>query len=98
METCNRGDQMAASAADIFIKTRHLTDVVDLVRIEDDIRAGYVVFLETADFFDKYDQDIVQLKQSLDRLNALCRMQGGQIARVGEDILVLTPNSEITLF
>ena len=56
------------------------------------------MFLETAAFFEKYDQDIVQLKQAIDKLNNQCAKQGGQIARIGSDILVLTPNANIAIY
>jgi SepF-like predicted cell division protein (DUF552 family) len=89
---------MAIASSDLYIKTNRLAEINDLVRIEEDLHAGYVVFLNTNDFFEKFDQDLVQLKQTIDRLNNICIKQGGQIARVGADILVLTPSADVTFY
>ena len=89
---------MASVDSDLFIKTTRLNDIEDILRAEEDLRAGYVVFLNTAEFFDKYDQDVAQLKTSIDRLNDACSKQGGQMARIGSDILVLTPSADIAFF
>ncbi len=90
--------EMAIANSDLLIKTTNLTDIADLVRVEEDLKSGAIVFLETAAFFEKYDQDIVQLKQAIDKLNNQCAKQGGQIARIGSDILVLTPNANIAIY
>jgi SepF-like predicted cell division protein (DUF552 family) len=81
----------------VQIKTNILADVEDIIKIEQDLKTGQVVFCRTDEFFNNYEEDVITLKQSIDRLRNLCSQLGGSMARFGEDILILSPNSEITL-
>jgi hypothetical protein len=75
------------------IKAQKLTDLTDLIRIENDLLSGQLIFLQMADFFNKFDQDIVTLKETLDKMRDLTLKNGGSMARIGDEFLVLSPNA-----
>ena len=51
--------EMAIANSDLLIKTTNLTDIADQCELKKISNQGAIVFLETAAFFEKYDQDIV---------------------------------------
>lgn len=79
------------------IKAQKLCDLTDLIRIEQDLLSGYLIFLQMKDFFNKFDQDIVTLKETLDKMRDLTLRNGGNIARIGDEFLVLSPNASYQL-
>jgi SepF-like predicted cell division protein (DUF552 family) len=81
----------------IEIKKTFIENVEDLARIEADIQAGRILFVETNRFFAKFDENILVLKQTFEKLHRICAACGGSMGRIGDDILVLSPNSHIIL-
>jgi SepF-like predicted cell division protein (DUF552 family) len=79
------------------IERFQLNDQTDLPQIESNLRLGKILFIETNRFFAKYKDDIPTLRQTIERLHAVSNQVGGSIGRVGDDVLVLTPNGWVEI-
>jgi len=69
-----------------------------LDKYESLLSAGHILFVDTATYFDHFQDDIHMLKKTIDELKRLVLRKGGNIARIGDSILVLTPNNQFHLF
>ena len=58
---------------------------------------GQILFIQTGKYFAQYQDDVVKLKDTMDQLRNICVRRGGSIGRVGENILVITPNKHFKL-
>ena len=86
------------SRSHIYISQRQLTDQGDLSQIENDLKSGQILFLNTGQFFEQYQDEVIRLKQMIDQLKKICLNYGGSIGRIGPNLLVLTPNEKIKLY
>jgi len=89
---------IGSSNPEISIKTNRLEDISDVVRIEQELKAGHIMIVQTDGFFERFEQDLTTLKASIDRLKDVCIRQGGNIARIGSDLLVLSPSSNVDFY
>ncbi len=84
--------------AKVQLIKRNLADKRDLDKIETELRAGKVLFLKTQEFFEQYENDVLTLKNSFNRLKQCCREVGGSMGRLDEEILVISPFEKIRFF
>ena len=86
------------SQSRIYISQRQLTDQKDLPQIKSELKNGQILFLRTNNYFEQYQDEVIKLKQMIDKLKKICLNFGGSIGRIGPDLLVLTPNEKIKLY
>jgi SepF-like predicted cell division protein (DUF552 family) len=79
----------------IEIKRLQLEDTKDITTIETDLKAGKILFIDTARFFTKYQQDITICRQIIEKMQTMTRRVGGSLGRIGENTLILSPYSHI---
>lgn len=79
----------------IEIKRSQLDDTKDITTIETDLKAGKILFIDTARFFAKYQQDIPTCRQIVEKMQTITHRIGGSLGRIGETTLVLSPYSHI---
>ncbi|MCK5333366.1 MAG: cell division protein SepF [Candidatus Aenigmarchaeota archaeon] len=73
----------------IKIKVETLSDFQDTERIQNEIRAGHIVWVRIKPLKEK---DMTELKRAVDRLRKTCIAVNGDIAGIDEDFVVLTPS------
>ena len=69
---------------------------VDFIKSE--LAQGNVVFLDFSDFLDQDTNEMVDLKRAIDQIRGYCNEVGGDIGRIGEQLLIITPNRRIKIF
>ena len=82
----------------LYIAQNEIADLRDLPRVEAELQKGHIVLLKTESFFDLYQDDVVTLKKMVDQLRSIANRSGGNLARIDEDLLVITPNEAIKLY
>ena len=76
----------------IKIKVETLSDFQDTERIQNEIRAGHIVWVRIKPLKEK---DMTELKRAVDRLRKTCIAVNGDIAGIDEDFVVLTPSGVV---
>jgi SepF-like predicted cell division protein (DUF552 family) len=82
----------------LYISQNEIADLRDLPRVEAELQKGHIVLLKTESFFDLYQDDVVTLKKMVDQLRVIASRSGGGIARIDENVLVITPNEKIKIY
>ncbi|MHA1675112.1 MAG: hypothetical protein ACTSYI_15960 [Promethearchaeota archaeon] len=82
----------------VYIKKIELRDEKDFKRINQNLAQNRILFIQTKLYFENHQEDLVTLRNTMNQLKQICLRNGGSMGRVGEDILVLTPNPQIRLF
>ena len=72
-----------------------LSNERDIVKIESQLRAGRILFIKTKDYFVNNSDNLLVLKNSLERIRDVCAEMGGSIARLDETILIASPHPNI---
>ncbi|WP_457557664.1 hypothetical protein [Candidatus Harpocratesius sp.] len=86
------------SSKPVYIRKLDLQDQRDLKQISDNLAKNRILFVQTKKFFEHHQNDLITLKNTMNQLKQICLHHGGSIGRVGDDILVLTPNPNIKLY
>jgi len=81
-------DEEALLDRSMYIKSIPLRSHQDVEAMKADVKAGNIVITNISPLA-KYDID--EVMRSIDELNEFVRIQGGDIARLGEDRVILTP-------
>lgn len=85
------------SSPAMYISQYSLTCSEDLAKIEKDLKAGKILFLQTSGFFKQFEDNVLMLKSTIEELKKIVSTKRGTIGRIGADILVLTPHNRIKL-
>jgi SepF-like predicted cell division protein (DUF552 family) len=89
--SCNCGEktQSASSgSSDIYVKALPLRDLADVSLIKDEVKAGNVLIVRVTPLAKKSVDDV---KRAINELHEYVGSLGGDIARLGEERIVLTP-------
>ncbi|MCF2141546.1 MAG: cell division protein SepF [Candidatus Lokiarchaeota archaeon] len=86
------------SSKPVYIRKLDLQDQRDLRQISENLAKNRILFVQTKKFFEQHQNDLITLKNTMNQLKQICLRNGGSIGRVGDDILVLTPNPNIKLY
>ncbi|MHA1522335.1 MAG: hypothetical protein ACTSVZ_02540 [Promethearchaeota archaeon] len=82
----------------VYIKKIELQDEHDFKKISKNLNQNRILFVQTKLYFESHRDDIITLRKTMNQLKQICLRNGGSMGRIGEDILVLTPNPQIRLF
>ncbi len=85
------------SSPAMYISQYSLTSSEDLPKIEKDLKAGKILFLQTSRFFTEFEDNVLMLKSTIEELKKIVSSKRGTIGRIGADILVLTPHNHVKL-
>ncbi len=80
----------------LYLSKFHSISEVDSIKRE--LAKGNVVFLDFSEFLEDDSNDTVDLKRGIEQLRGYCQETGGDIGRIGEELLILTPNKKIKIF
>ncbi len=72
----------------VFIKVEKMEGYADSEKVQKDVRDGYVVLVDIKELKEK---DINELKRAITRIRKTCLAINGDIAGVGEDWIIVTP-------
>lgn len=86
------------SSDPVFIKKMELRDNHDIKKISQNLSLNRILFVQTKLYFEQHRDDIIVLRDTMNQLKKICTQNGGSMGRIGEDILVLTPNENVKLF
>ncbi|MHA1775310.1 MAG: hypothetical protein DRO88_05095 [Promethearchaeia archaeon] len=82
----------------VYIRKLELQDQRDLKHISENLAKNRILFVQTRLFFEQHQHDLITLKNTMNKLKQICMRHGGSVGRIGDDILVLTPNDQIKLY
>ena len=72
----------------IYLKTVTLRDMSNIPDIKDDLKKHMILILRVTPLAQK---DVEELRKSIDELYSFVQSMGGDIARLGEERVVITP-------
>jgi SepF-like predicted cell division protein (DUF552 family) len=84
-------------APNVHIVHKQLTED-NFSQIQAELDNGHVIFLDCGAYIEKFQDDIVKIKDTIDALKKVCFHRGGAFGRIGTELLILTPNPQIKLF
>ncbi|MEM2851272.1 MAG: cell division protein SepF [Candidatus Bathyarchaeia archaeon] len=85
---CEEKTQAPSALSDIYVKALPLRDLADVSLIKDEVRAGNVLIVRVTPLAKKSVDDV---KRAINELHEYVGTLGGDIARLGEERIVLTP-------
>lgn len=74
----------------IVVQVERVGNIADSDRIQKKIRDGYIMLVKIKDLRDK---DMEELKRAVERIKKTCLAVNGDIAAIGDDWLLVCPNS-----
>ena len=74
----------------LMIEVENINDYVDSDRIQEKVRNGNILLVKIKDLRDK---DMSELKRAIARIRKTCLAINGDIAGIGDDWIVVTPES-----
>jgi SepF-like predicted cell division protein (DUF552 family) len=72
----------------LYLKALTLRDITDISAIKQDIKKSMIVILRVTPLAQK---DVEELRKAVEELYAYAQAVGGDIARLGEERIVITP-------
>ena len=76
-------------AGKVYIKVEKMEGYADSEKVQRDVRDGYIVLVDIKELKEK---DINELKRAITRIRKTCVAINGDIAGVGEDWIIVTPD------
>lgn len=85
------------SAQNYLIKKFALTSVNQVEEIKTQLLKKRVLIINASDVLENKSIPIQELKSALDEIRSFLKQNGGSIGRIGDQYLIVTPNSHIKL-
>jgi SepF-like predicted cell division protein (DUF552 family) len=79
---------MQTQKTPVYLKALTLRDITDITSIKEDIKNDMIIILRVTPLAQK---DIEELRKSVEELYSYIQSMGGDIARLGEERIVITP-------
>jgi SepF-like predicted cell division protein (DUF552 family) len=83
-------DSMQIQKPPIYLKAITLRDSSDISRIKDEVKKDTILILRVTPLAQK---DVEELRKIIEELYGYVQSTGGNIARLGEERIVVTPSS-----
>jgi uncharacterized protein len=83
-------DSMQTQKSPIYLKAITIRDVNDMSSIKDEVKKDIILILRVTPLAQK---DVEELRKIIEELYRYVRSTGGDIARLGEERVVVTPAS-----
>jgi SepF-like predicted cell division protein (DUF552 family) len=83
-------DEKVLLGRSVYVKSIPLKSYQDVEAMKAEVKAGNIVITNISPLA---KCDIDEVMRSIDELNEFVRIQGGDIARLGEDRVILTPRT-----
>lgn len=79
---------MQTQKTPVYLKALTLRDITDMTAIKEDIKKHMILILRVTPLAQK---DVEELRKVVEELYSYCQAVGGDIARLGEERIVITP-------
>jgi uncharacterized protein len=79
---------MQTQKTPVYLKALTLRDITDMTAIKEDIKKHMILILRVTPLAQK---DVEELRKVVEELYSYCQDVGGDIARLGEERIVVTP-------
>jgi SepF-like predicted cell division protein (DUF552 family) len=79
---------MQTQKTPVYLKALTLRDITDMTAIKEDIKKHMILILRVTPLAQK---DVEELRKVVEELYSYCQDVGGDIARLGEERIVITP-------
>jgi SepF-like predicted cell division protein (DUF552 family) len=83
-----QSDQMQTQKTPVYLKALTLRDISDITAIKEDIKKHMILILRVTPLAQK---DVEELRKVVEDLYSYAQSVGGDIARLGEERIVITP-------
>ncbi len=80
--------EQEAPTAEVFLKAFPLKDKREIDRVKDDVKNNTIVILKITPLARK---NVEELKDAVEQLTVFATSLGGDIARLGEERIIITP-------
>jgi len=85
------------SMQDTYIKSCRVSQLSDFELIKQDLECGHIIVVDMDEILCNQQIDIIDLKRSVERLRGFCIEKGGNMGRIGENYLIITPNANFVI-
>jgi SepF-like predicted cell division protein (DUF552 family) len=82
------GSKGTSEIEPIYVKSMELHSLADVKGAADEIRAGNIMVLDITTLM---NQDPAELKRAIDQLKGICQAIGGDVGRLTESKVIVTP-------
>jgi uncharacterized protein len=79
---------MQTQKTPVYLKALTLRDITDMTAIKEDMKKHMILILRVTPLAQK---DVEELRKVVEELYSYCQDVGGDIARLGEERIVVTP-------
>ena len=80
-----------------YIKTFPFKSLNQVADIQDDLRRGNILILDTLEFLSQGETAILEFKRGLEQIRGTVRELGGSLGRLGEQYIIATPNPHLKI-
>ena len=92
------GSTVNGAVQKVYLLLSKFQSISEVDMIKRELAKGNVVFLDFSEFLEEDTNEMVDLKRAIEQLRGYCQEIGGDIGRIGEQLLILTPNRRIKIF
>ncbi|MHA1689742.1 MAG: cell division protein SepF [Promethearchaeota archaeon] len=97
MDILGINPDLLPSFQNFLIKKYNFNSISQIPEIKNHLRNRKILILDAEDLFGRKDLQIEDLKKGIDELKEFLKKNGGSIGRIGDQYLILTPNSQIRI-
>jgi SepF-like predicted cell division protein (DUF552 family) len=80
-----------------LIQKFDFTSLSQIKEIKSKLMDRKILILNVKELLNKEEFQVLELKEALDELKSFLHKNGGSMGRIGEHILILTPNSHVRI-
>ena len=75
-----------------YIKNCVVAEMTDFDLVKQDLERGHIIVINMEEILSNREIDILDVKRAVERIRGFCIEKGGNIGRIGENFLIITPN------
>lgn len=80
-----------------YIKTVSLRSISQVCDVQDELRRGNILILDTLEILSQGETAILEFKRALEQIKGTVRELGGSLGRLGEQYIIATPNPHLKI-
>lgn len=96
-KTLGFSQEMLTSMQKFHIKKYRFNSLEQVQEIKNQLLGRKILILNAQDILEKSKGKISELKNAIEELKSFVRENGGSIGRLGDQYLILTPNSHVRI-
>ncbi|MBD3196421.1 MAG: DUF552 domain-containing protein [Candidatus Lokiarchaeota archaeon] len=96
-ETLGFSKELASAFQDFIIKKFDFLDLSQIDEIKTQLKNRRILIINAKEILEGGKIKLLELKQVIDELKTFLRSLGGSIGRIGDNYMILTPNSQVRI-